>query len=255
MIHVLSLAYNCSNYVQHLYHNLKEKAEGNFCFHLVEHSDDTDEKSKNRNFANGSENFYIHDRKQDNPSWSVNHGAGLDFGIRQIQDPNEKVMIIDIDCYMFLKRWDIVLFDALENYDVVTTVRPFCQNPKHIGQPMAYLTLIRPETILKNGLDFLPLYKEDLLSGKVDKVEKGFFDVGHKLEKLSRIKKIKIRQPSEILLPLKHVLTKYKGSQDYYLDGNLVATHIRDGGRGTHTGVSESIMEHLKRVDHARHPN
>lgn len=252
MIHVISLAYNCSHYVQHIYQNLKEKAEGNFYFHLVEHSDDPNEKKKNSDFAKGFGNFYIHERKQDNQSWSVNHGAGLDFGIRKIEDPDAKVMIIDIDCYMFLKRWDAVLFDALDNYDVVTTVRPFCLNPKHIGQPMAYLTLFRPDTILRNGLDFLPLYKEELLSGKAEKLEKGFFDVGHKLEKLSRIKKIKIRQPSEILLPLKHLLTKYKGSQDYYLDGNLVATHIRDGGRGMHTGVSESIIEYLRGVDRAR---
>ncbi len=251
-IHIACVSYNCSFYVKSLYESLSNTAKDKFSFHLADHSDVKSEIKKIRKLAAANDNFFVYPREQNNRSWSVNHGEGLNHAVSQIKDDNALVMIIDIDCFMFLKNWDDILFEdiASDKLEILTTVRPFCELPEFINQPMAYVSCFRKHVLYLYGIDFLPLYKEELLKGEADKHKEGFYDVGHKMERAAKVEKIQIIQPSKILDPIKQELTKYKGSQDYWLGDKLVATHIRAGGMGQHDadGKSGRIIDYLKNI-------
>lgn len=248
-VNVISVACNCSEYVQMLYHSLLETTTGPFNFHITDHSDIKYDIKAIRSMEREYPGFFVYPRKQDSTSWSINHGAGLNYAISKLND-EDIAIIMEIDSFMFMKGWNETLIRDIEDgsYDVATTVRPFCENPKFIDQPMAYISSFIKRTISLKNIDFLPLYKLEVHSKKLDKHEMGFFDVGHKLEILPKIKKIEIVQPSIILNPIKDILTKYKGSQDYLYDGELISTHVRAGGMGSHKEKNKfnDIIEYLK---------
>lgn len=220
MLHVAVVNYNCHFFVNSLLDSLQKTASNDFVFNVCDNGSNEESVSELRRIEKRSKNIQLYFRKQGTcPAGAVHHAEAIEHIISHL-DNDDYCFVIDVDCFMFKSKWDEWLNNLLKDSkaNAIVTGRSFVTGSSLRANP--YMAYFNVEVVRKSGISFKP----DLIAGSKER------DFGHEMNNLNNLIYILISTPSIVLSGLpKKMISK---SMDFIYNGEIIANHLKMGGRG-----------------------
>lgn len=174
MLHIITVCYNTSEYVDFLFKNVKKTIGCDFTFNVIDNGSSESEFDKIKKLEKENK-FRIYQRKQDDIyAPSRHHGEAIDFAISLFGD-SEEVVHVDCDSAFIMKNWGRLIKSLLKHYDHIS-----CRRPVNHLDTGPWFTSFNAGFIRKNNITFLPKVSPDGTDLKC----KDRYDVGSDLKRV-----------------------------------------------------------------------
>lgn len=232
--------YDSEKFVSSLYESLRTKTKDDFVFNICDNGSSKQSQESIRELCRIKQNVRLFWRQQGNESASaIHHARAVDLMISSF-DPSDYCLVIDVDCYMFKFDWLKWLIAILGDSDCISTVRQFL--PKTDLRAMPYVSFFKVDAVQSRNISFMPDTEHPTKER----------DFGYKLNDLMKIVPFMMVSPSPTLRGLPKALVKK--SMDFVYRDELIAQHMKMGGRGFKSDFYGQWLNRCKDVDRKVNP-
>jgi hypothetical protein len=221
IMHVCTAIYNQPNLVSSLHKSLSMTCTRPWNMHVIDNGSGKYNLEITRSICS-SLNIKLLERKCEFPisRASQAHGDALDYAVANaVEDPNAIMCLVDSDVFFVHHGWDELIRKSLVAGGHVTTTKN-----QALMVPGAFLSILKKNTIIKNGISFMPKVS---ITGKALKAAAyKNNDVGHELIKISSSKWTKIENFKS---NCPRCITDIEGSLDFYFKKIPIASHLSKG--------------------------